>query len=103
MRDISPGEKKTMSDGAKYRHQKELARQRQTARRQKRKAAGEVLIQTWTSERFNSEAKSQGYKPIVVWARSDAKLPDTLFFLRSEELEAQGQRVTGYIFVPGLR
>lgn len=82
-----------LTDGAKYRLLREKARLRQAAKRQKRKEAGEILVQAYTTRRFAEEARAEGYSPVVVWTKE--KLPDTLVFIRSD--------TNGYIFRLAVR
>jgi len=102
MRDISTMEKEKMSDGAKYRAQKEKARLRQAVKRAKRKEAGEVLVQCWTDEQFVQRAHEAGLKAVVVFARADDNLPHELYFAGRREVSTgnDGSTATGYIFRP---
>jgi hypothetical protein len=93
------GEKESLlRDAEKFRARREKARQGESARRAKLKEAGKVLVQAWTSRSFVKEARSEGYKPVIVWAKPDAKLPDTLFFLRAEQIQEGQSHGIGYIF-----
>jgi len=67
-------------DAAKYRAQRLRAREAQAVRRAKRREAGDIQVQAWTSRELAQEARSRGFVPAVVWVDAGKNLPDTLYY-----------------------
>jgi len=100
MQDTATGEREHQ-DAVKWARLREKDRLRKAAKLAQRKASGECAVQVWAKRKFVDMARAEGYKPVVVWAKKDAKLPDTLFLLRTEEIQNGETRGMGYIFVQG--
>jgi hypothetical protein len=77
----------------------EKARLRQAKRREKRREAGEVMIQVWISRALVEQARSEGYRPVVCWSKTE--LPPRLIFDRRAAVQPSGGAgtVRGAIFV----